>query len=57
MHRELRWIHVFARDCLAEKFFGKHRILSVLQSPSNHVPAEDINDDVELKIRPLLWTE
>jgi hypothetical protein len=42
---------------LADELLGEHSGLAMRHHPADDVAAEDVEDDVEVVVRPLLWSE
>ena len=54
MNRKIRCVDLFLFDRFGEELLCEYGIFAVLKTPANDVPAEDIDDDVELKACPLV---
>ena len=57
VYRKHRGVDPFPFNRVGKEFFGQHGIFAVLESPAHHVAAVDVDDNVKLKVRPLLRTE
>ena len=57
MERELARLNAVLRAGLADEVLGQGRALVWGEHPADHVPAEDVEDDVEIEVRPLRRTQ
>ena len=57
MEREWARLNAVLRAGLADEVLGQGRALVWGEHPADHVPAEDVEDDVEIEVRPLRRTQ
>ena len=57
MERELARLNAVLRAGLADEALGQGGALVGREHPADHVPAEDVEDDVEIEVRPLRRTQ
>jgi hypothetical protein len=48
-------INTLVDERLSEHFLGKKRAFASLATPCDYLPAENIENDVEMIVKPLLW--
>ena len=55
MERELAGQHIVFRDRIIEQWPEQRGAFSIRHAPADHAAAEDVEDDIEIEVRPLGW--